>query len=111
MFYRFLQKKYRERKNRGDDDEVESDLESVASDEFEEMLDKMTGSGKDVEDDDLDYMDAVGENLKSSKNKKRKDVDDEGDQNKSDEELDDEDELDINEEDELEMNEEDKGRI
>ncbi|KAF2904304.1 hypothetical protein ILUMI_01869 [Ignelater luminosus] len=108
--YTFLQKKYRERKNRGDDNEEESDLESVASDEFEEMLDKMTGSGKDV-DEDLDYMDAVGENLKSSKNKKEKDADNDGDENESDDEdelEDEEDDFDMDGEGELEMNEEDK---
>lgn len=65
-FNRYLQNKYKEKQlNKSEED---SDLESVASEEFEEMLDKMGGFSKD-EDDDLDYMGAVGENIKTAKKK------------------------------------------
>jgi len=93
---RFLQR----RKNKPrKDDEDESDLESVGSEEFEDMLDKMTGANKDI-DEELDYMDDVQENLKSSKKKKNEvdEINDE-DENYSDENGDDDMDEDMNEED------------
>lgn len=62
MFYfSYLQRKGTEKQNKtGDDDN--DDVESVGSEEFEEMLDKMSGLPKD--DEDLDYMNDIGANLK-----------------------------------------------
>ncbi|KAI4470572.1 ccaat-binding factor-related [Holotrichia oblita] len=63
--YKYMQKKVGEKIKNSED----SDLESVASEEFEEMLDKMNNF-KDVEDD-LDYMKEIESSLKnkSTKNK------------------------------------------
>lgn len=58
-----MQKKYEEKAP----DEEDSDLESVQSEEFEEMLDKMSGI-KDMEED-IDYMNEIGDNLKTEKKK------------------------------------------
>ncbi|KAJ8976913.1 hypothetical protein NQ317_014085 [Molorchus minor] len=66
--YSYLQQKYRHRKIEEEDD---SDLESVQSEEFEEMLDKMAGVKDD--DEDIDFM--VG----------NKDEDEESDEDISDE--------------------------
>lgn len=46
-------------------------MESVQSEEFEEMLDKMAGV-KDDEDEDIDYMHEIGDSLKHTENKKSK---------------------------------------
>lgn len=72
-----MQTKVHDRKVEAED----SDLESVASEEFEEMLDKMTGNKVE---DDLDYMNEIGDNLIKN-SKKSKDLDDENEsENESD---------------------------
>lgn len=63
--FSYLQRKYQERAP----DEEESDLESVQSEEFEEMLDKMSGV-KDM-DEDIDYMNEIGDKLKIEKKKSK----------------------------------------
>lgn len=64
----YLKDKRKTFRSTDDDDE---DLESVCSEDFQEMLNKMSGSNfKDI-DDDLDYMNEIGDNLKS-KSKKSK---------------------------------------
>ncbi|XP_018569257.1 CCAAT/enhancer-binding protein zeta [Anoplophora glabripennis] len=77
FMYSYLQNKYREK----EPNEEDSDLESVQSDEFEEMLDKMSGI-KDV-DEDIDYMDEIGDTLKSDKTK-GKDKEDQDEEDLSD---------------------------
>lgn len=72
---RYLQKKYKEKDDIKQEDD-NSDLDSVASDEFEEMLGKMGGLPKD--DEDLDYMNDIGEKLKRGKNKNEVEDEDEG---------------------------------
>lgn len=47
------------------EEDGDSDLESVGSVEFEEMLDKMSGMPKN--DEDLDYMNDIGTNLRKKK--------------------------------------------
>ncbi|CAG9822378.1 unnamed protein product [Phaedon cochleariae] len=64
----YLQEKYREKAER--DEEADSDLESVQSEEFEEMLDKMAGVRDDEED--IDYMREIGDTLRKSDEKKKK---------------------------------------
>lgn len=68
-----MQKRYKERKIKSESDD-ESDVESVASEEFEEMLNKMSGLPKD--DEELDYMNEIGSKLKEKKGSE--DVDEEG---------------------------------
>jgi hypothetical protein len=52
-------------------EDEDSDLESVQSDEFEEILDKMAGIPK--ENEDLDYLNEIGDTLKvKEKDKKRR---------------------------------------
>ncbi|XP_066138108.1 CCAAT/enhancer-binding protein zeta-like [Euwallacea fornicatus] len=63
FLYSYLQKKFQ---NKSQCDQVDSDLESVQSEEFEEMLDKMAGI-KDNEDDELDYLGEIGDSLKKKK--------------------------------------------
>lgn len=76
FLYTFLQKRYKEKDIKTEDDD-ESDVESVASEEFEEMLSKMAGLPKD--DDELDYMDEIGTKLqKKKKDAKADNEDDEG---------------------------------
>ncbi|XP_044748436.1 CCAAT/enhancer-binding protein zeta [Coccinella septempunctata] len=90
FLHMYLQKKY---SNRSLKDEDESDVDSVASDEFEEMLEKMTGTQKE----DMDFMEDIGDRLKKNKSKARnEDADDESaDEDDSEEELMDEDDEDI----------------
>lgn len=68
MFSRYLQQKYKDKAIKEEDD---SDLESVQSEEFEEMIDKMIGV-KDDEDEDIDFMNEIGDNLKNVDKKKSK---------------------------------------
>lgn len=111
----YLQQKYQERGSTEKDDD--SDLESVQSDEFEEMLEKL--SGRKDEEEDVDYMNEIGENLKkvdSKKKKKNENEDDEDsddlleeeDEDFDDDEFDDENELEFDEENELDLDEDDK---
>ncbi|XP_022915981.2 CCAAT/enhancer-binding protein zeta [Onthophagus taurus] len=87
--YKFLQKRRENKSNEDDDDD--SDADSVASDEFEEMLDKMQ-TGKVADDDDIDFMNEIGNNLKKGKKTANKDNDDEDkDDDDDDIDLDDED--------------------
>lgn len=110
---RYLQKKYQHRSNLKEEDE-ESDLESVQSEEFEEMLNKM--SGLDNDEEELDYMGEIGDSLKKvegGKKKRRKSNDDEDEEEEEEEEdgLDDE-ELPFSDDEEegaLEATEEDLG--
>ncbi|GJQ67721.1 hypothetical protein Trydic_g16541 [Trypoxylus dichotomus] len=69
FLYKYMQKKTHERKKEDED----SDIESVASDEFEELLNKM-GDHKEM-DDDLDYIYEIGNNLKPKSNRLQKDDD------------------------------------
>lgn len=62
--FRYLQRKRREKQIKSEED-GDSDLESVASDEFDEFLDKISGIPKDQED--LDFMNDIGANLKKKK--------------------------------------------
>lgn len=62
----YLHRKYKEKeeklKDKSDDDD--SDLESIQSDEFEDMLDQMSGIiPKD--DENLDFLNDVGDKLRS----------------------------------------------
>lgn len=63
MFFRYLQRKYQDREIKVEDD---SDLESVQSEEFEEMIDKMAGM-KDTDDEEIDFMAEIGDSLKQKK--------------------------------------------
>ncbi|CAG9857672.1 unnamed protein product [Phyllotreta striolata] len=110
----YLQGKYREGGSRDDDD---SDLESVRSDEFEEMLDKMAGAKTNEEPDELDYLNEIGSSLKENKKKTRSkeetaddddDGDDDEDENLSDDFFSDNEEFSGEDDDELEMNDDDK---
>ncbi|GLV42792.1 uncharacterized protein CBL_03532 [Carabus blaptoides fortunei] len=65
FMYTYLQRKHKEREEAKTAADDESDLESVGDDEFEEMLTKMSG-GKN-EDEELDFMNDVGETLKNEK--------------------------------------------
>ncbi|XP_050301138.1 CCAAT/enhancer-binding protein zeta [Anthonomus grandis grandis] len=71
FLYSFLQKKYQNRKLIEDDDD-NSDLESVQSEEFEEMLDKMAGLKDDESDEEIDFMGEIGDNLKKKPEKQKK---------------------------------------
>ncbi|KAJ8957549.1 hypothetical protein NQ318_020588 [Aromia moschata] len=112
--YSYLQKKYQYKKT---DEEDDSDLESVQSEEFEEMLDKISGF-KNV--DEIDYMDEIGNSLKkkdkkkSNKNHEEGGDEDEndfsGDENIEDEDFDEEfGEEDFN--DDLDLDDEDKDLV
>ncbi|CAH0547490.1 unnamed protein product [Brassicogethes aeneus] len=87
FLYSYLKKKYENRQLKDDDED--SDAESVQSEEFEDMLDKMAGM-KDL-DEDIDFMEEIGENLKAKKQKKKKGVQN-GDED-DDEELEDDEEF------------------
>jgi ribosome biogenesis protein MAK21 len=113
FMYTYLQRKYKEKNMKTEDED--SDLESVQSDEFEEILDKMAGIPK--ENEDLDYLNEIGDTLKvKEKDKKRRnqvndddnesDFEDPSGENMSIEDEDFDDNLD--EEDDLEMNDDDK---
>ncbi|XP_065161125.1 CCAAT/enhancer-binding protein zeta-like [Atheta coriaria] len=117
FLYTYMQERYKETKikENGDDD---SDLESVASEEFEDMLSKMSGF-KDDDEDDIDYMNEVGENMKNKKEKttKKKSDGDDDDEEGSDDDDDDDDDNDLSDEgshisdddeDDLDMNDEDR---
>ncbi|KRT79752.1 hypothetical protein AMK59_8108 [Oryctes borbonicus] len=69
FLYKYMQAKIHEKKKVDED----SDLESVASDEFEELLNKMSDHNKI--DDDLDYINEIGNNLKTKPNKRGKEDD------------------------------------
>ncbi|KAL3275496.1 hypothetical protein HHI36_020256 [Cryptolaemus montrouzieri] len=70
FLYLYLNKKFKSRLPENEDED--SDVDSVASDEFEEMLEKMGGA---PQDDDIDFMNDIGDNLKK-KEKAKKKVDD-----------------------------------
>lgn len=100
FIFSYLQGKGKEKPNRTDEDDND-DLESVASEEFEEMLDKMSGLPKD--DEDLDYMNDIGANLKkkvddSEGSEDEEMAEDEGEEsfeeNMSDDELDEDETID-----------------
>ncbi|BES89090.1 CBF/Mak21 family [Nesidiocoris tenuis] len=82
FLYRYLKEKYELRKQAGEDDDDDND--SVASEQFEELLDKMMGGKKK----DLDFMEEIGDTLqKKTKGKdKSEDSDDneEADENSED---------------------------
>lgn len=63
FLYTYLQKRYKDKEVKDEDDE--SDVESVASEEFEELLSKMSGLPKD--DEDVDFMNDIGGKLKENK--------------------------------------------
>ncbi|CAH1979934.1 unnamed protein product [Acanthoscelides obtectus] len=65
-------------------DEDESDVESVQSEEFEEMLNQM--SGVKEREDEIDYLDEIGDTLKYNKKDKGKQMDDESESDKDDNE-------------------------
>ncbi|KAJ8925033.1 hypothetical protein NQ315_001204 [Exocentrus adspersus] len=89
FMYSYLRKKYEAKTTEA---EEESDLESVQSEEFEEMLDKMAGVQDG--DEDLDYMRDIGDNLKQKKKSNDKEetdgAEDESDVDLSDDEGDEE---------------------
>lgn len=66
FFHRYLQRRYQEKELKEEDD---SDVESVQSEEFEEMIDKMSGVKED-DDEEIDFMNEIGDSLKSIDNKK-----------------------------------------
>lgn len=111
---RYVQKRYQHRSNLKEEDE-ESDLESVQSEEFEEMLNNM--AGLDNEKEELDYMGEIGDSLKKvegSKKKRGKSDDDDDDDDEEEEEEDglDDEELPFSDDEEeggLEATEEDLG--
>ncbi|CAA9997647.1 unnamed protein product, partial [Nesidiocoris tenuis] len=82
FLYRYLKEKFELRKQAGEDDDDDND--SVASEQFEELLDKMMGGKKK----DLDFMEEIGDTLqKKTKGKdKSEDSDDneEADENSED---------------------------
>lgn len=59
-----MQKRYVDKQREEDD----SDVESVQSEEFEELLDKMAGVQGD---EDIDYMEEIGDKLKTKDKKKK----------------------------------------
>lgn len=69
FLFSYLRKQYVNKDVQDEDDDV-SDVDSVASDEFEEMLSKMSGGknfmGEEDGDDNLDFMKDVGESLKKT---------------------------------------------
>lgn len=69
FLFSYLRKQYVNKDVQDEDDDV-SDVDSVASDEFEEMLSKMSGGknfmGEEDGDDNLDFMKDVGESLKNT---------------------------------------------
>ncbi|KAF5287326.1 hypothetical protein FQR65_LT02199 [Abscondita terminalis] len=83
FLYNFLQKRNRVKVDDGDED----DLDSVGSDEFDEMLDKMSKSKHD--DDDLNFMDEIEEGFRNKKNRKKTPEEDNQEEEEEDE-LDDE---------------------
>lgn len=102
FLFKFLQRRRLAAEEKHKDDE-DSDMESVASDEFEDMLEdlmKKKGFKKDIDDDDgdfdteVDFADEYSKNM-SSKKSKRKNEDDEDDE--SDEAGDSNDDLDEDE--------------
>ncbi|KAF5285539.1 hypothetical protein FQA39_LY16604 [Lamprigera yunnana] len=104
FLYMYLQKQKENRVAQKDDDD-DSDLDSVASEEFNEMLDKMM-KNKNV-NDDLDYMDDIETGFKNKKNKKN--VEDENeDEEENQDDMDGDDDI---EEDDFDMNEEDEDLI
>lgn len=76
FLYTYLQKRYKEKEIKRENEDDESDVESVASEEFEEMLNKMAGLPKD--DDDIDYMNEIGSKLQKKKGKKGEEEDEGG---------------------------------
>ncbi|XP_019763522.2 CCAAT/enhancer-binding protein zeta [Dendroctonus ponderosae] len=82
FLYSYLQQRYQDRSTFKDEDD--SDLESVQSDEFEEMLERMPQFKDAVGDADLDFMGEIGDNLKkqkkATKRKSTQDSDEEDDQ-------------------------------
>ncbi|XP_076272674.1 nucleolar complex protein 1 [Rhynchophorus ferrugineus] len=111
FLYSYLQRKYRNRDFKEADDN--SDLESVQSEEFEDMLDKMTGVQDEGSDEDIDYMGDIGDSLKKKpeKGKKRKNADDEEESadevSNEESDFEDDDGVEGESEDDLEANEED----
>ncbi|KAB0791949.1 hypothetical protein PPYR_13910 [Photinus pyralis] len=102
FLYMYLQKRNKGAPAKDDDDD--SDLDSVASEEFEEMLDKMIKI-KDV-GEDLDYMESIEEGFKSKK--KRGKEESEEDVKEEEDEIDlDEDPFEPDEGDEEVFNEDD----
>lgn len=69
--YSYLKNKRASGEYRNEDDSDE--LDSVCSEEFEELLDKMASKNKKVdEDDDLDYMNEIGDKLGPKSKRKDK---------------------------------------
>ncbi|KAK5639787.1 hypothetical protein RI129_010598 [Pyrocoelia pectoralis] len=65
FLHMYLQKRNKAAPEKDDDDG--SDLDSVASEEFEEMLGSMMKIKDDDDDEELDYMESIEEGLKSKK--------------------------------------------
>lgn len=66
LCFSYLQKRYQDKHIKEDD----SDLESVQSEEFEEMISKMAGVNND-QDDDIDFMNEIGDSLKNDAKKSK----------------------------------------
>lgn len=95
FLYRYLNKKHEiksfVKKEKGDDDD--SDNDSVNSEEFNDLLDKLSGDDKDFEEVELDFAGELGSMKKTKKRANDKNDDD------SDDEFGDDDDDDINDED------------
>lgn len=78
FLHSYMQHKYKDRDIK---EEEEDDIESVASDEFEEMLDKMSGFKHTENDEDMDFMDDYGTTVKNKKESKKDDDEEEEEDN------------------------------
>ncbi|KAK9877934.1 hypothetical protein WA026_020157 [Henosepilachna vigintioctopunctata] len=103
FLYMYLNKKYSNKslKNMEED----SDTDSVASDEFEEMLENLGGTSRDL-DENLDFMNDVENSLKTTKKSSAKE-DDNSDVEESDTDLEDDNNEGIIDEDLMETGDED----
>ncbi|XP_060535231.1 CCAAT/enhancer-binding protein zeta [Cylas formicarius] len=106
FLYSYLQRRYQ---HQDLNEEEDSDLESVGSDEFEEMLDKMAGADN-AEEADIDFMPEMGK--VSGKTKRKADDGGDSDLEPNDEDLDLMDDLEDDEEEDMEFAEDDaKGDV
>ncbi|KAJ3662377.1 hypothetical protein Zmor_006730 [Zophobas morio] len=115
FMHSYLKNKQKEKIKSESNEDDESDIESVQSEEFEDMLDKMAGISRE---EDIDFLNEIGDNLKKkekkTKNKKQQSEDDASEEESGaseDEFLEDDDDFDEDndmDEDDLEMTENDK---
>lgn len=67
FLHEFLQRRYMNKQAHVKEEDDDSDLESVQSDEFVEMLDKMAGVSN--VDEDIDFINDIGDKLQTSAKK------------------------------------------